>query len=398
MAGRVKELVFPIWKIIYRLSIVALWPINFILSKKFENLCSPDSVLHISYMVHIPYYTVRTLRRFGLKADYMAVGKSKVWKECDYQVLYSRWPFVRAWQEFRWFWQIVARYEIIHLHFMVLLSYTGWELPLLKKMGRKIVVHYRGCEIRNRRKMMQLYPDDNICQECDYNAVNCEHPGVLQRRALAQRYGDSFLVTTPDLKEFIPEAIHLPFLVPEIDPLSWAGDPPRRANPRPLKMVLVTNHPKIEGTAQIQKIVADLQAKGYPIEMILLTGVSHERVLKEYASADLAIGKMKMGYYANAQIESMLLGVPTITFVRPQFMTEELKKSEFILTSLKELPEVLEYYLNHPEALEEKRKKAKESILKLHDNEKIARVYIQHYASLKNPKMYPPTSSSAYRS
>ena len=57
----------------------------------------------------------------------------------------------------------------------------------------------------------------------------------------------------------------------------------------------------------------------------------HDQVIKAFSEADLAIGKMKMGYYANTQIESMVIGVPTITYVRPEFITKELQDSGFIL-------------------------------------------------------------------
>ena len=117
--------------------------------------------------------------------------------------------------------------------------------------------------------------------------------------------------------------------------------------------------------------------------MILLQNIPHERALKEFSNADLAIGKMKMGYYANGQIEAMTLGVPTITYVRPEFMTEELKASGFIFTDLEHLEETLQYYLDHPNKLEEKREIAKNSILALHNNESIIRELIRHYTAVK---------------
>jgi glycosyltransferase involved in cell wall biosynthesis len=385
MKKRFKKIIFPIWKFAYRLTESALYPLNQLLAKIMRDQCCPNSVLHISYMVHIPYYTVKTLRRFGLRTDYLAIGTSKVWNKCDYNINYSLWPFIKAFQEFFWFWRVVAKYEIVHLHFMILLSYSGWELPLLKKMGRKIVVHYRGCEIRNRDKIRQLYPSQNICEQCDYNAVNCEHKEIFRKRQLAQKFGNSFVVTTPDLIDFVPEGIHLPFMIPEFDRCPSTG-PKEKQRERTsfIKIVHATNHPGIEGSEDIQKVIAALNRKGYRLNLVFLRGVSHDQVLNEFASADLAIGKMKMGYYANAQIESMLLSVPTITYVRPQFMTEELKKSGFIFCSLKELPEVLEYYLTHPDEMQEKRKIAKKSILQLHDNEKIARTYIDLYKNLQS--------------
>lgn len=318
-----------------------------------------------------------------MKADYMATGTSTVWDKCDYKVEYSsRWPHMRALQEFLIFWGIVAKYEIIHSHFMIMLTDTGWELPLLKKMGRRIVIHYRGCEARDREKNIRLHPDLNICQECDYGAYCEANETIKKRRMLAKKYGDLFLCTTPDMKDFIPDAIHLPFFAPEIDYNNYKASSYSRKDA--IKIVHVTNHPGIEGTKEIQRAIDNLITEGYKIDFVFLQSVAHDVVFKELVSADLSIGKMRMGYYANAQIESMIMGVPAVTYVRPEFMTEELKKSGFIFSDLKNLEKTLKYYLDNPDKLYEKRKIARKSILVLHDNEKLAKQLIEYYYCLKN--------------
>jgi len=265
------------------------------------------------------------------------------------------------------------------------MSSSGWELKFLKRLGRKIIIHYRGCEIRDRERNMKLHPDSNICQECDYDSICMSEP-FRQKRLLAKRYGDLFLITTPDLKEFAPEAIHLPLFAPEIN-LQMPEGHRERKNSKKVKIVHVTVHPGIEGTPIIQKAILHLIERGYPIHFLLLQNIPHDKVLKEFSNADLSIGKMKMGFYANAQIEAMTLGVPTITYVRPEFMTEELRTSGFIFTDLGHLEETLQYYLDHPDKLEEKRKIARKSILGIHDNQRIIRELIRYYNELKTERI-----------
>jgi hypothetical protein len=117
-----KSFLRPAWEVLYHLTVLMLMPMNLIGIKYYKKKFFPNSVLHISYMVHVPYYLTRTLRKYGVKADYMAMGKSPVWNQSDYQIEFSRWPFVRAVREFIIFWRIVSRYEIIHSHFMVTLT------------------------------------------------------------------------------------------------------------------------------------------------------------------------------------------------------------------------------------------------------------------------------------
>jgi len=375
-----KDVIRSVGEGIYQWLIIAALPLNLVLAKTQGQKFYPGSVLHISYMVHIPYYTVRVLRKAGVKADYLAVGPiNKTWYKSDFHYLPSRWPHKRAIQEVMMFWRIVARYEIIHSHFMISMSHSGWEWGLLKRLGRKIVIHYRGCEIRNKDKRPALDPEHDICQACDYGEY-CTSDRIRKRRRLARKYGDAFLVTTPDLKEFFPEAVHLPFFSPVIERFPAPEKP--RGDMKLTRILHVTNHPGIEGTEEIRSAVTRLQAKGYPIELTVLGKVAHEKVLEALLEADISIGKMKMGYYANFQIESMLLGVPAMTYVRPEFMADALKESGFIFCDLNSLEQTLQYYLDHPEKLKEKKRIAKESILKLHDNEKIAERLISIYRSL----------------
>lgn len=350
--------------------------LNLLLVRIVKDRVIPNSVLHISHRVHIPYYITRILRRHGIHADYLALrDDNSAWDRFDFQFPSTgRIPF--RIEEFIFFWRVAAKYQVIHSHFGLTLSASGWELPLLKKMGRRIIVHYRGCEARNQARNMELHPAINICQECDYNGTLCR--AGVKRVALAQKYGDQFLVTTPDMKDFMPDAIHLPFFLPEVDYETYKAVE-RPLTGRPFKIVHATNHPGIEGTRHIQAAIEALKAKGYDIEFVFLKGVEPERILEEIQTADLTVGKMKMGYYANLQIESMFLGVPAITYIRPKFITKELGESGFIFCQLSELERTLEYYIKQPTELAQKRAKARNSILRLHDESLLAKTLIEIY-------------------
>lgn len=376
----IKAALRPLSQALYIATLKVLQPLNLVLVRLYSGTARPNSVLHISYMVHIPYQTTRILRRQGWTADYLAVGTSPVWNECDYRISPAWNPILRAIREFWMLWRVLRRYEVVHLHFMTTMSAGGWELPLLKRMGRKIVAHWRGCEIRNREQNMASHPAINICQQCDYNASVCRSPANARRRHLAARFADHELVTTPDMLEFAPGAEHFTFFAPEALPPPVPRD---QTIPRPFRIVHATNHPGIEGTEEIAAAVERLRARGYQIEFVFLKGVSNGRVLSELAAADLSIGKMKMGAYANSQIESMAMGIPTITYVRPEFVTPEIESSGFILCSLPQVEETIEFYLRNPKALEDKRRIAQSSILALHDNDRLARRLVSIYERIR---------------
>jgi hypothetical protein len=375
-----RRLLVDVESFAYRATLSALAPVNALLARLLAARVVPGSVLHVSALVHVPYYTVRVLRENGVDADYLAVGDSPWWNKADFHYQPRRLAFVSVLQEMWWVWGVVRRYEIVHSHFIVTVSRTGWEWPLLRRMGRHIVVHYRGCEVRDRALNQRLHPAMNICEECEYDPAICAMPLNQRRRALARKWGSAFLVTTPDMKDFAPEAVHMPFFISRVDAAATREHTGRE---RPVKIVHATNHPGVEGTRHIRLAIDDVRRRGHAIDFVELTGVEHDRVLSELADADLSIGKMKMGYYANLQVESMVAGVPTITYVRPEFMTAELEESGFIFATLDTLADVLEHYLTNPDALRHKQQRARESILALQDNARIARQYQALYAQLR---------------
>lgn len=344
---------------------------------------TPGSVLHVSVMVHTAYQAATVLRAHGINAKYLAIGSSPIWDKCDYKLQRSRWPFINKWREFLVFWQIISRFEIVHAHFMLMPSESLWEVDELRRMGRKFIAHFRGCEARDRELNMRLHPALNICQECDHVNPICKQISSVRRRAAAEESANVILVTTPDMLDFYPQAEHVPFFTPVAEQsLFKAAVDSAAPVGRPFKIVHVTVHPGIEGTRHIKAAVDRLNERGYRVEFVYLNWVSQDVIRRELATADLAIGKMKMGYYANSQIESMMMGVPTVTYVREEFMTPALREAGFIFSTLDQLENTLAYYIDHPAELKKKKAIARHSIQYLHDNTAIARQLIDIYSRL----------------
>ena len=72
-------------------------------------------------------------------------------------------------------------------------------------------------------------------------------------------------------------------------------------------------------------------------------------------------------------------GLNAEAFVRPELMTDDLRRSHFIFATLETLESTLEHYLTHPQELAVRRAGARESILRLHDNPRIAAQYAALY-------------------
>ena len=61
-----------------------------------------------------------------------------------------------------------------------------------------------------------------------------------------------------------------------------------------------------------------------------------------------------------------------------------MRQSGLILTTLPKLTETLDWYIRNPEALAAKRKIARASILRIHDNDRLAKKLVETYRALRD--------------
>lgn len=384
---------------LYPMTYLLIWPINRVmLSVSRKRLQKSESgargeegfrdrplrIAHISLLFTKPYMKTRALRELGAQADYI-VPRGLSWLRVgaqgyDRYLALERLPKVlRPFKEcFLFWWRGLTDYDVYHYHFLSFLTESGWDVKYLKKLGKKLVFHFGGCDIREEAVNRQLHPQFNICQECTYDRRYCAGKFVRRKRRIARRYGDLFLVTTPDMRDFIPEAHHLPFMSPPLDP---DRIPEMERDRSVVRIVHTSNHEGIDGTRYLVEAVERLKEMGYRIELVHPRQVPHEEALRIYQSADIAVGKLKMGYYANFQIETMALGKPTLCYIRPDLVAlcPEIPilntRPETLLSDLKAL-------LDHPESWAELGAQGRTFVARYHNNREIGRRLLEWYRSI----------------
>ncbi len=342
-------------------------------------------VLHTGHLTLQPRIMCGCLKAAGLKADYMAFthrfSKSS-WLKADHagaDFLVN--PFVplsciQFFFELIRFYRIVLRYRIVHSHSLRFASASGWELPFLKRTGTKIVVHYRGCDIRS----PGIYTSGSIaghnsCEECDYDKSYCENRRKSGLREIARRFGDAFLVTTPDLLDFEPDAEYIPFFAPLVNGERIVA---KRGSGAKFEIVHATNHEGIDGTRHIVAAVEKLKAEGFDVHLEILKRCPYEETLAYYKGADIAVGKLMMGFYANSQIEAMLLGTATVAYIRED-LRKYLDGVELVEASPETVFEVLRKLLVSPDETRRIGERQREQVKRVHNNEKLTRRLVEFY-------------------
>lgn len=337
------------------------------------------SVLQLSIISHKQYMLSRVMRAHGIKSDFFALNYDIARNlniGFDYGVPYHIAPFRRRLLEIYYLWNVMARYDVIHSHFLTFLTQEGREFYYLKKLGKVIVFHFRGCDLRQKSINLEKNPELNCCQECDYAEGSCDTDYQRHRLSLARKYGDYFFVTTPDLRDFLPEAEHLPFIYPygiDFDKIQ-----PSPKNTGVFRVVTSSNHHGVDGTAYIRTAVQRLGEEGWQIELIEVSDMPYLEALAVYKSADIYIGKLRMGYYNNANIETMLVGVPNMSYIRPEFL-KAIPDCPILITTPDTVYNNLKEYIGQPEKLKEIGSRGPDFIRKYHDPDKIIDHLIKRY-------------------
>lgn len=114
------------------------------------------------------------------------------------------------------------------------------------------------------------------------------------------------------------------------------------------------NHRNIKGSSRIEEAVTNLRSQGLDLDLTLLSGVPHQQVIAEISKHDLVVDQLIVGWYAQFALEALVAGVPTICFLKDEyikFYSNLLTKSKsglpFINANLENIEAVIkECYLN----------------------------------------------------
>jgi hypothetical protein len=85
---------------------------------------------------------------------------------------------------------------------------------------------------------------------------------------------------------------------------------------RPLRVLHAPNHRAIKGTDYFVKAIKELQDEGESIELILVQGLSNDKIKELVDSVDIVADQLIIGWYAMFAIEAMAMEKPVLCYLR----------------------------------------------------------------------------------
>ncbi|MBS1634827.1 MAG: hypothetical protein JST26_02820 [Bacteroidetes bacterium] len=235
------------------------------------------------------------------------------------------------------FFFCLFRFDIFHFisgETLLTRRFQGFELFIYKLLGKRVVMHFVGSDIRSvpysqwKEKNIRAYLNGNR----DFPITTPWQKKLIQR---ANRYADCILVSTPDLKEIIPQAIYYPVV---LDLEKYQAE--LNAIPEPTKTdkeIVILHSPSnkkihIKGTEYINEVLYKLAANPrFKIKLILPAEERKDRptnysatryeLFSHFKEADIVIDQMTIGWYGLLSVEAIAAGKQVICYIEDSLKT-----------------------------------------------------------------------------
>jgi glycosyltransferase involved in cell wall biosynthesis len=267
------------------------------------------------------------------------------------------------------------KYDVIHFFFGdSLIPKVQWDVPLLRALGKRIVVHFRGTDIRdptyfNQEVGLPRYRDD---PGFSLHAT----PAQVRKIEFWQKYAHAILVSTRDLLALVPDAIWIPQAID----LQRIPFEPRPLSPgETVRIVHAPTNRAEKGTNYVIRAVESLKQKGLALELILVERTPHDRALEVFRTCHLGIDRLLLGWYGNVSVELMAIGRPVICYIAPKLRTG-FPELPLISAGVEDLSDVIVEVVNASAQWTSWAEKGRAYVEKHHDARKIATQLLDIYS------------------
>ena len=268
--------------------------------------------------------------------------------------------------------EILSEFDIFHFHYGMTLTLDQSDLPVLKDIGKKVVMHHWGSDVRLLSKALEVNPYIKV-KSTDEEAIkrNLEH---------LSRYIDHGIIADRELYLFVKDYYKNIHFIPQAINLE---EYPYMPSSKKKKLLLVhaPTSPEIKGSQYIINAVEKLRPH-YNIEFKLIQGMSHEEAKQWYQQADLIVDEILCGAYGLLAIECMSMGKPVISWI-PDYMKEHYPAELPLLSANPDtISQVIKNALDNRDALPEIGRRGRAYVEKYHDVNRVSEQLIALYRSL----------------
>jgi len=359
-------------------------------------------VLHAPIIaLYQPYLFNKGLKELGCKADYMVHNfqNEDKWlaRGVDYNLKLDMTQGLQIEKtiELDFFNYAIENYDVFHFHSgygLLSHNYSLWdrlsELEYLKKNGKKIVMHWWGCDIRT--EDVDIVNKWSACNVClDSIRQGCKSHEKTEMIKKAFRFVDVHLsngdiVASYDNVKWFDNAIDCE----EFKPLKLDDIPKKYHLKQDNKIKIFhsfgnsTIRGDVKGSFEIKEAVEKLQSEGYNVEFIFFDRVPNTEIKYYQAQADIVVDQLKCGWHGSAGMECLSMGKPVITYIRPEVEQIIQHEHPLINANINTIYEVLKDLLDNMDKTLQIGRESRKYALKYHDYKVVSKKLLDIYESI----------------
>jgi glycosyltransferase involved in cell wall biosynthesis len=364
--------------------------------------------------MYFPVEAVKGLRRLGHSADYMVFDDTGEGWLCnrawDINLGLNRMNRIqRISAIIRFIAKSLHDYDIFHFHsgrtMVPLVRYSRWsmipaplnscfsfldyiDLPLLKKMNKKIVFHFWGCDIRPKEKDAAY--EYSCCLDCSGDMLSqCTNGHKEKMLEKARKYGD-LLLGEGDLALTLPELTWLNNAVDTttFTPLFPDQIPSDFRLPASGRTRIYHSHfnaeerGDVKGTSYIRDAIRELNDEGYALELMHFSKLPREKLKYFQMQADIVIDQLRCGSFGSTAVECMACGKPVICYLRDDVRAKYPKDLPIVHADIHTIKERLRQLIDNGSAINEIGSRSRQYAVTHHDTMVVAKELERLYYGL----------------
>lgn len=248
---------------------------------------------------------------FATSANYKFEDPRGYMNDINLQLDKTPRRFQRIYKRVALFLFAISNYDVFHFFYGRTLLPRYADLPILRKMGKRVFMHFRGEDCLN-YDLFNYWRAHAKNEEAVRPPVNT--PGQARNIRRLNRYCHEFFISTPSLEQALPRSILVPQVV-DLQKLRFSEVRQLKPGER-IRIIHPTSSRWKFGTDFITQSIEELKAKGLNLDFTIVENVPHEKALEIFANCDIGIDTMLQGWYGNISIELMALGRPVVCFIR----------------------------------------------------------------------------------
>lgn len=267
----------------------------------------------------------------------------------------------------------VWKYDLFHFHAGGTFLPLNCDLPFLKALGKKMVMHYWGSEIR--RKSIA---------ERNNKFVRVKDPneeGILAKIKRVAKYIDTAIVADYELHEYVCEHFEKVVIIRQaIELQEYNPAIPSMYKNKPV-IVHAPTHMGFKGTEYIIAAIDRLKRE-HDLEFCSVQEMTHQQAKGIYQDADIIVDQILGGAHGAFAVEAMALGKPVLCYIREDLIDTYPKELPIVSANPDTIYPQLKILIENPSLRHELGLKGREYVEKYHDSRQIARQLIELYETL----------------